>query len=91
MKHYRNITLPVGVSLTHDRGNPVVFAYVGGHGRVRMKAKRFSPSVVGSIEEAIELASEWRVEALKDHEEAKAALPNLQRRRLRTQLSSRKR
>ncbi len=91
MKHYQNITLPVGVSLTHDRGNPVVFAYVGGHGRVRMKAKRFSPSVVGSIEEAIELASEWRAEALKFHEKAKAALPNLQRRRLGTKLGSRKR
>jgi len=90
MKHYRNITLPVGVSLTHDRGNPVVFAYVGGHGRVRMKAKRFSPSVVGSIEEAIELASEWRLEALKDHEEAKAALPNLQRRRLGNKSGARK-
>jgi hypothetical protein len=91
MKHYRNITLPVGVSLTHDRGNPVVFAYVGGHGRVRMKAKRFSPSVVGSIEEAIELASEWRVEALKDHEEAKAALPDLHRRRVGTPLRRRNR
>lgn len=56
-----------------------------------MKAKRFSPSVVGSIEEAIELASEWRVEALKDHEQAKAALPNLKRRRLGTQFGSRKR
>ena len=69
----------------------MVFAYVGGHGRVRMKAKRFSPSVVGSIEEAIELASEWRVEALKDHEQAKAALPNLQRRRLGTKSGRRKR
>lgn len=68
----------------------MVFAYVGGHGRVRMKAKRFSPSVVGSIEEAIELASEWRVEALKDHEEAKAALPNLQRRRLGNKSGARK-
>jgi len=56
-----------------------------------MKAKRFSPSVVGSIEEAIELASEWRVEALKDHEQAKAALPHLQRRRLPTKLVRRKR
>jgi hypothetical protein len=81
MKQYRNIILPVGVSLTHDRGNPVVFAYVGGHGRVRMRAKRFSPNVVGGIEEAIELAAEWRQEALKDHQEAKAALPDLRRRR----------
>jgi hypothetical protein len=55
-----------------------------------MKAKRFSPSVVGSIEEAIELASEWRLEALKDHEEAKAALPNLQRRRLGNKTAARK-
>jgi hypothetical protein len=55
-----------------------------------MKAKRFSPSVVGSIEEAIELAAEWRLEALKDHEQAKAALPNLQRRRLGSKSSARK-
>lgn len=60
----------------------MVFAYVGGHGRVRMKAKRFSPNVVGSIEEAIEMAAEWRRGALKDHEEAKAALPELRRGRI---------
>ena len=47
-----------------------------------MKAKRFSPNVVGSIEEAIEMAAEWRRGALKDHEEAKAALPELRRGRI---------
>jgi len=47
-----------------------------------MKAKRFSPNVVGSIEEAIEMAAEWRRGALRDHEEAKAALPELRRGRI---------
>ena len=75
MKHYQSIQLPVGVSLTHDKGYPVVFGYVGGHGRLGMKAKRFNPNVIGSVEEAIEQASQWRVEALAEHAEAMAALP----------------
>ena len=75
MKHYQSIQLPVGVSLTHDKGYPVVFGYVGGHGRLGMKAKRFNPNVIGSVEEAIERASQWRVEALAEHAEAMAALP----------------
>lgn len=75
MKQYEALSLPVGVSLTHDKGNPVVFAYVGGNGRMRMKAKRFNPRIVGSIEEAIELAIEWRAAAHKEHVEAIAALP----------------
>ena len=74
MKHYQSIQLPVGVSLTHDKGYPVVFGYVGGHGRLGMKAKRFNPNVSGSVEEAIERASQWRVEALAAHAEAMAEL-----------------
>ena len=81
MKQYQGIELPVGVSLTHDRGVAVVFAYVGGHGRVPMRAKRFSPRVTGSVERAISLAAEWRVDALAEHEKTKALLPILLPRR----------
>ena len=81
MKYYQDIKLPVGVSLTHDKGYPVVFGYVGGHGRLGMRAKRFNPNVVGSVEQAIEQASRWRSEALAAHCEAMAALPARTRKR----------
>ncbi len=74
MKYYNGHLLPVGVSLTHDKGRPVVFAYVGGHGRVRMKAKRFNPVVWGTIDEAIIQATAWRAEAIIVHEYEVAAL-----------------
>lgn len=77
MKQYETLSLPVGVSLTHDKSNPVIFAYVGGNG-VRMKAKRFNPRTIGSIEEAIELAIQWRSEALQEQRPVSRprAMPN---------------
>ena len=51
MKQDNELKIPVGVSLTHDHGNPIIFAYVGGgRGRLGMKAKRFNPRVIGSLE-----------------------------------------
>ena len=79
MKKYKNIILPVGVSLTHDKGFPVVFAYTGGHGRIPMKAKRFPPRALGGVERAIALAAAWRIEALKEDQRLKAALPKISR------------
>ena len=79
MKKYNDIILPVGVSLTHDKGVPVVFAYTGGHGRIPMRAKRFPPRALGGVEKAIALAAAWRIEALKEHERLKAALPKTSR------------
>ncbi len=76
MKADDELTIPVGVSLTHDKGNPVIFAYVGGgRGRLGMKAKRFNPRVLGGLERALKAAIRWRKQALKEHTAAMAALP----------------
>ncbi len=69
------LEIPVGVSLTHDKGHPVVFAYVGGKGRLGMRAKRFNPRVLGSLEKALKQAIRWRKQALREHTAAVAALP----------------
>ena len=82
MKQDNELEIPVGVSLTHDHGNPVIFAYVGGgRGRLGMKAKRFNPRVIGSIERALKQAIRWRKQALKEHTAAVAALPALPKRK----------
>lgn len=76
MKHDDELNIPVGVSLTHDKGQPIFFAYVGGsRGRLGMKAKRFNPRVLGSMERALKQAIRWRKQALKEHLAAVAALP----------------
>ena len=75
MKQDNELEIPVGVSLTHDHGKPVIFAYVGGKGRLGMKAKRFNPRVIGSIERALKQAIRWRKQALREHTAAVAALP----------------
>ena len=76
MKHDNKLEIPVGVSLTHDKGHPILFAYVGGgRGRLGMKAKRFNPRVLGSMERALKQAIRWRKQALKEHTAAMAALP----------------
>ncbi len=76
MKHDNELKIPVGVSLTHDKGHPILFAYVGGgRGRLGMKAKRFNPRVLGSMERALKQAIRWRKQALKEHTAAVAALP----------------
>lgn len=70
------IEIPVGVSLTHDKGHPIFFAYVGGgRGRLGMKAKRFNPRTLGGMEKALKQAIRWRKQALKEHAAALAALP----------------
>ena len=70
------LDIPVGVSLTHDKGHPVFFAYVGsGRGRLGMRAKRFNPRVLGSMERALKQAIRWRKQALREHTAAVAALP----------------
>ena len=74
-KETTELEIPVGVSLTHDKGHPVIFAYVGGKGRLGMKAKRFNPRVVGSLEKALKQAIRWRKQALREHTAAVAALP----------------
>ena len=71
------LEIPVGVSLTHDKGYPVIFAYVGGKGRLGMRAKRFNPRVLGGIERALKQAIRWRKQALREHTAAVAALPAL--------------
>ena len=75
MKQDNELEIPVGVSLTHDNGNPVIFAYVGGKGPLGMRAKRFNPRVLGSVERALKLAIRWRKQALREHMAAVAALP----------------
>ena len=76
MKHDDKLEIPVGVSLTHDGGKPIFFAYVGGNrGRLGMKAKRFNPRVLGGMERALKQAIRWRKQALKEHTAAVAALP----------------
>ena len=75
MKQDNALEIPVGVSLTHDKGHPIIFAYVGGKGRLGMKAKRFNPRVLGSIERALKQAIRWRKQALREHTAAVAALP----------------
>lgn len=52
--------MPTGVCVTHDKGNRVVFAYIGGHRKQR--AKRFNPRVLGSLELAVKCAAYWRRE-----------------------------
>ncbi len=82
MKQDNELEIPVGVSLTHDKGYPVLFAYVGGgRGRLGMKAKRFNPRVLGGLEKALKLAIRWRKQALKEHTAAVAALPPVQKKR----------
>ncbi len=76
MKQDNELEIPVGVSLTHDKGHPVLFAYVGsGRGRLGMKAKRFNPRTLGGMERALKQAIRWRKQALKEHTAAVAALP----------------
>ena len=75
MKQNNILEIPVGVSLTHDKGNPVIFAYVGGKGPLGMRAKRFNPRVLGSVERALKQAIRWRKQALREHTAAVAALP----------------
>ena len=76
MKQDNVLEIPVGVSLTHDKGHPIIFAYVGGSkGRLGMKAKRFNPRVLGSVERALKQAIRWRKQALREHTAAVAALP----------------
>ncbi len=75
MKQDNTLEIPVGVSLTHDKGHPIIFAYVGGKGRLGMRAKRFNPRVIGSIERALKQAIRWRKQALREHLAAVAALP----------------
>lgn len=74
MKEYNGLEIPVGVSLTHDKGKAVVFAYVGGKGRLGMRAKRFNPRTCGSMERALKQAIRWRKQALREHTAAVAAL-----------------
>lgn len=76
MKQTDELEIPVGVSLTHDKGHPVFFAYVGGgRGRLGMRAKRFNPRTLGGMERALKQAIRWRKQALKEHTAAVAALP----------------
>ncbi len=76
MKQRNELEIPVGVSLTHDKGYPILFAYVGGgRGRLGMKAKRFNPRTLGGMEKALRQAIRWRKQALKEHTAAVAALP----------------
>ncbi len=76
MKSDNELEIPVGVSLTHDKGYPILFAYVGGgRGRLGMRAKRFNPRVLGGMEKALKQAIRWRKQALKEHTAAVAALP----------------
>ena len=75
MKQDNELEIPVGVSLTHDHGNPVIFAYVGGKGPLGMRAKRFNPRVLGGLERALKQAIRWRKQALREHKAAVAALP----------------
>ena len=83
MKQDNELEIPVGVSLTHDHGNPIIFAYVGsGRGRLGMKAKRFNPRVLGSVERALKQAIRWRKQALKEHTAAVAALPVRKKRKV---------
>ena len=82
MKQPNKLEIPVGVSLTHDGGKPVIFAYVGGNkGRLGMRAKRFNPRVLGSVERALKQAIRWRKQALREHTAAVAALPARPRRK----------
>ena len=74
MKQDNELEIPVGVSLTHDKGNPIFFAYVGGKGPLGMRAKRFNPRVLGSMERALKQAIRWRKQALREHTAAVAAL-----------------
>ena len=74
-KETNELEIPVGVSLTHDKGYPVIFAYVGGKGPLGMRAKRFNPRVIGSLERALKQAIRWRKQALREHTAAVAALP----------------
>ena len=67
MKPVSNLDIPVGVSLTHDKGS--------GRGRLGMRAKRFNPRVLGSMEQALKQAIRWRKRALREHNAAVAALP----------------
>ena len=74
-KPVSKLEIPVGVSLTHDKGHPIFFAYVGsGRGRLGMRAKRFNPRVLGSMERALKQAIRWRKQALREHNAAVAAL-----------------
>ena len=75
MKQQDTLEIPVGVSLTHDKGHPVIFAYVGGKGPLGMRAKRFNPKIIGSVERALKQAIRWRKQALREHTAAVAALP----------------
>ena len=76
MKPDEPLEIPVGVSLTHDKGHPIFFAYVGsGRGRLGMRAKRFNPRKLGSMERALKQAIRWRKQALKEYIAAVAALP----------------
>ncbi len=78
MKPSNQLEIPVGVSLTHDKGHPIFFAYVGGNrGRLGMKAKRFNPRVLGGMERALKQAIRWRKQALREHTAAIAALDAL--------------
>lgn len=92
MKHDNELDIPVGVSLTHDHGKPILFAYVGsGRGRLGMRAKRFNPRVLGSMERALKQAIRWRKQALKEHTAAVAALPARPKRKgVKTQRKSKK-
>lgn len=81
MKQDNKLEIPVGVSLTHDNGNPVIFAYVGGKGPLGMRAKRFNPRVLGSLERALKQAIRWRKQALREHTAAVAALRALPERK----------
>ena len=82
MKPTNELEIPVGVSLTHDKGHPVFFAYVGGgRGRLGMRAKRFNPRTLGGMERALKQAIRWRKQALKEHTAAVAALPVQPRRK----------
>lgn len=75
MKPDHELEIPVGVSLTHDKGHPIFFAYVGSsRGRLGMRAKRFNPRVLGSMERALRQAIRWRKQALREYNAALAAL-----------------
>jgi len=48
------------VCVTHDRGNVIVFAYIGGHRNQR--AKRFNPRKLGGVAAAVRGAAHWRAQ-----------------------------
>ena len=56
---FDGVRLPVGVCVTHDRHrNAVVFAYLGGHKRQRVR--RFNPRLFADIGDAIAAAAQCR-------------------------------